>query len=145
MTTETRAERRRAARAAEKELPLGEADELPEEAGPVPYTADEIAAMVEGATDMPEEPEQVPTMADQILTFGQVVKDLKMPVGNAVKLIEVILMYDVNRRSLQIQEATMGGGFGPNGMPPGARAVTPEELAAMTDEANTEPLEPEEE
>ena len=140
----SRAERRRQAR--------GRASDAPEKDGPVPFTPDELAELMANAEEMPPEeaPEQddvPPTMTDQILIFGETVRALTkrgIPSGTAVKLVEVVLMYDVNRRNLQLQEmAQMGSGFATDGMPPGARRVTPEELAAMNDEGNTEPLEPE--
>lgn len=111
----SRAERRRAARQS--------ADEQNPEAVP-----DENEAA--------EDPEARTTaISDVVREYGNVVADLsrerKIPHAQGVRIVELVLQYDVNRRNLALQEASLMQNMA--FPPPGAHPVTPEEADQIQD------------
>lgn len=86
------------------------------------------AAAEETTGDKTEEP---PTIGDTILFYGKTVADLqrvhKVPHAQGIRLVEVILQYDINRRHLAVQEAEAMRGM----VPFGAVPRTPEEVDAL--------------
>lgn len=111
-----RAARRRAAKAEAEAPNQGNPESVPEE--PAPETGDRAVGIGEVVRD-----------------YGDVLADLqrnrKIPVATGVKLLEIVLQYDVQRRGLALQEAgLMQGMMQP---PPGAVALTPEEVDQIQD------------
>ena len=89
------------------------------------------AAVAEAPVEAPVEPETPPepqqhTIIDSIMDFGKAMHDLqtvhKLPYDKGIRLIEMILQYDINRRHLAKDEPYV---------PDGAVPRTPEEIEAL--------------
>lgn len=95
--------------------------------------------VVEAPAEENVEEEKAPSIGDTILFYGKAVADLhrthKIPHVQGVRLTEVILQYDINRRHLAIQEAEAMRGM----VPFGAVPRTPEEVDALQADAPAEP------
>lgn len=86
----------------------------------------------------PETEEETPTeqpqgysISDTILLYGETIATLqsrfKLQHATGLKLTEMILQYDINRRHLAVQEAEAMRGY----VPPGAVPRSPEEIEAL--------------
>lgn len=89
----------------------------------------------------PEDPPAPQTLEDTIHAFANTLRDLRrtyqLSEGGAIRLVEIVLQFHTNSRALGLQEMSQ------QGPPPGARSLTPEELAAY--EAATTPTDPDKE
>lgn len=116
----TKAERRRAARQA-----AAEAEQTNPEAVPA-----------EPETENEDEPKAA-AIADVVRDYGHVVADLardrKIPHAQGVRIVELVLQYDVQRRNLALQEASLMQNQFRNFIPDGATPVTPEEAEQLED------------
>lgn len=114
----TKAERRRAARQAAQE----------EQTNP-----EAVPAEPESETEEP----RAAAIADVVRDYGNVVADLarerKIPHAQGVRIVELVLQYDVQRRNLALQEASLMQDQFRNFIPDGATPVTPEEAEQLED------------
>lgn len=100
------------------------------------------AAEAPDQTNPESVPEEPPTdTADRAVGIGEVVRDYgdvladlhkrrHIPIASGVKLLEIVLQYDVQRRNLALQEASIMRDLMP---PPGAAMLSPEEVDQIQD------------
>ena len=135
MSTDTpisMADRRRAARQSSEE------QATPEDAATNPEA---------DAPKQAEEKEEAVGINDVVLGYGATLQALqtrhKVPHDKAVRLVELVLQYDIQRRSLALQEAEiMMRNQAPFGVPPGAKPISQEEIDAIQDGTHPDLQEP---
>lgn len=128
--TPTKADRRRAAR---------EAAANPEE----------VPANEDVAPEDTESQQASVAIGDVVRDYARVIADIsknqRIPPVQGVRLVEIVLQYDVQRRNLALQEVSLMQNQMPQfSPPPGAVPVTPEEAAAIQDGTHPD-LNPEQE
>lgn len=131
--TPTKADRRRAARGS-SETPNDALLQGTFEEQTQPEPGDEADAQ---PTDG-EKSETGVAITQVIANYGAAIQDLqrvnKIPPQVGIRLVELVLQYDINRRNLALQEAeimTRFQGGTPFGVPEGAVPRTPEEADAL--------------